>query len=140
MCQKNGWMQLQTGTGSRFQSEEACVSYASKGGTLFAVPTVTVVSAACTSGSLFSVEEILFSAAGFTPNSALTANIVSDDSAGATTTVSYPPAFDSSGSATGSADAAFVPPQTTFSGFVVIADGSGMSATTPNITSPCVAS
>jgi hypothetical protein len=139
LCQKNGWKQLQTATGDRFTSEEACVSYASQGGTLLVAPTVTVVSADCASRLLFSIEEIFFSAAGFTPNSSLTANIVSD-SAGATTTVSSPATFDSSGSATGSASAAFVPPQTTFTGSLVITDGSGISVTTPDIASSCVSS
>ena len=134
-CQDNGWLGLRSATGGSFANQGACVSYAAQGGALFA-PTVSVGSATCTSNPLFSTEEIFFSAAGFTPTSSVTVNLVSSDPPAATT-VSAPPAFDASGSVTGAAAAAYEPPQTTFTGFVVINDGSGISATTPEITSPC---
>jgi hypothetical protein len=38
LCQKNGWQSLVTSTGETFASEEACVSYAAKGGTLVPNP------------------------------------------------------------------------------------------------------
>ena len=136
LCQKNGWMQVQTATGGRFATEDACVSYAAQGGILFA-PTVTVLSAACTSDLFSSMEKVFFSAAGFTPSSSLTANIASDSPSDVTTTVSSPSAFDISGSANGNAALAVIPALTTFTGFFAITDGNGLSVTTPNLVSPC---
>lgn len=40
-CQKNGWQGLVTSTGDPFSSEEACVSYAAEGGTLYRTQTIT---------------------------------------------------------------------------------------------------
>lgn len=40
-CQKNGWQSLVTSTGDSFASEEACVSYAAEGGTLYRTQTIT---------------------------------------------------------------------------------------------------
>ena len=36
LCQKNGWQTQYTSTGQSFTSQDACVSYAAKGGTLTA--------------------------------------------------------------------------------------------------------
>jgi hypothetical protein len=40
LCQKNGWQNLQGADGTKFASEEQCVSYAAQGGTLVAAPYV----------------------------------------------------------------------------------------------------
>ena len=40
-CQKNGWQELVTSTGTAFASEEACVAYAAQGGMLFWGQTIT---------------------------------------------------------------------------------------------------
>ena len=40
-CQKNGWKGLVTSAGASFASEEACVSYAAKGGTLYQGQAIT---------------------------------------------------------------------------------------------------
>src|SRR5690606_14151390 len=39
-CQKNGWQDLVMSTGDAFLSEEACVSYAAQGGTLYQGQTI----------------------------------------------------------------------------------------------------
>src|SRR5436190_24334108 len=41
LCQKGGWQKLQGSDGRRFASEDACVSYAAKGGKLVPIPTAT---------------------------------------------------------------------------------------------------
>src|SRR5262245_48900035 len=38
LCQKGGWQKLGTSDGQGFANEEACVSYAAKGGTLTPLP------------------------------------------------------------------------------------------------------
>ena len=50
-CQKNGWQSLVAADGSAFATEEACVSYAAKGGTLFRKPTKAAQTIAFTSTS-----------------------------------------------------------------------------------------
>ena len=50
-CQKNGWQNFVTADGSAFLSEEACVSYAAKGGTLYKKPTKAAQTLAFTSTS-----------------------------------------------------------------------------------------
>src|SRR5262245_12397927 len=42
LCQKGSWQKLFTSTGSSFGSEEECVSYAAKGGTLVAGSTLRI--------------------------------------------------------------------------------------------------
>jgi hypothetical protein len=44
-CQKNGWKSLVTDTGQAFASEQACVSYAAKGGVLKRTQTISFTSA-----------------------------------------------------------------------------------------------
>jgi hypothetical protein len=44
-CQKSGWATVVTMTGAKFANEEACVSYAAKGGTLKRAQTVSFISA-----------------------------------------------------------------------------------------------
>src|SRR5215218_280429 len=40
-CYKGGWQRFQGSDGTRFASEEACVSYAAQGGTIIPIPTAT---------------------------------------------------------------------------------------------------
>jgi len=44
LCQKNGWTGLVTSSGNPFASEEACVSYAAKGGKLYRTQTISFTS------------------------------------------------------------------------------------------------
>ena len=71
-CQKNGWQQLQMSTGSAFASQDECVSYGARGGTLFA-PSLIATDEGCmpSPGGTFKDEWVL-SATGFTPGSSLT--------------------------------------------------------------------
>jgi hypothetical protein len=69
-CQKGGWQNAQTGTGGSFTSQDDCVSFGARGGTVF-TPTVQFASS-CDGATLV----VVVSGNGFHPNSTGTSHVV----------------------------------------------------------------
>ena len=73
-CQKNGWENLQTSSGSTFASQSECASYGASGGTLFG-PRLTATDGGCfESQTEGNVNLWTLSGTGFSPDSSVTIN------------------------------------------------------------------
>lgn len=97
LCQKGGWMNLQGSDGTQFTSEEQCVSFGARGGTLVPIPTnPPSVTLSFTQTNEFLFCFITVNLSNFTPNTAYTVNLLIDDGI---FNFSFPVTTDSSGSA-----------------------------------------